>query len=375
MKPQNITIFLFSIMVLIFTVSPVNCTETVSERELYNQAYNLSIQKEYQKAVEMLNRLLSLYPLTMNEDVYWKLAQIYDENLYDYQKALEVYQRYLTKFPEGRFYTNFRDRAAYLTKNQRDWDAIRDYKQISDTSYTREIKENIKMIRNLLEKYPQTAITPDIYYWLASQYQQTGQSREALTFSKKYLNTFPANGKTSNDIIIAYEQYSSILASQRQYQAAINILKETLKYQITPIEYSENLKSLQKERRLWIGLEICVFYIVLFLFLLVMVRPWREIKFKFEPVRMVKWLMFLILGTLLPMLGVFVAGYGTWKTFYGLAVISSIILVLIKLAAPVAGKLNRPLYLVICFFLIIAGIYLTFYWADNLAVFYQPAQP
>ena len=83
----------------------------------------------------------------MNEDIYWKLAQIYDENLYDYQKALEVYHRYLAKFPEGRFYTNFRVRDGFFIPNQRDWDAIRDYKQITDNSYTRKINENIQTMQ------------------------------------------------------------------------------------------------------------------------------------------------------------------------------------------------------------------------------------
>ena len=74
------------------------------------------------------------------------------------------------------------------------------------------------------------------------------------------------------------------------------------------------------------------------------------------------------------MLGVLPPDSVSGKHFTGLRLLSSIVLVLIKLSAPVAGKLNRPLYLFCCFLLIIAGIYLIFYWADNLAVFYQPPQ-
>ena len=375
MKRPYIFIFLLSLFVLITTASPMSRAENpLSEKEMYNQAYDFSITKNYQKAVEMLHKLLTLYPRTTNEEVYWKLSQIYDENLYDYQKALEVYHLYLAKFPDGRFYANFRDRAVYLAKNRGGWDAIREYKQITDTSYTRTNEENIKMMREVLKKYPETAATPDMYYWLASQYHQTRDYRQASFYSKKYIGTFPANGKTNDENIIALKQYSTILAARRQYKAAFGALKETLKYHVNSLEYSEALKVLRKEQALWIGLWLSIFCITLFLVFLVFANPLSEIKSIFEPVRMGKWILLLIAGTLLPMFGTFASGYGIWKAFYGLAAMSSVVLVLIKLSSPLARKLNRASYLFICFLLIIAGIYLTFYWADNLSIFYQQAQ-
>jgi outer membrane protein assembly factor BamD (BamD/ComL family) len=372
MNRKNLIIFCAVIIIAAQIATPAKGAEVKpSEKDLYNAAYDDSIKKDYQKAIDTLNQLLLFYPDTKNEDVYWKIAEIYDSNLHDFAKAVAAYQMYLRLFPDGRFGGSFQERLAYLSKNKPDWDVLKEYKTILDTYYTRKINDNINFMENLLKKYPATSLTPDIYNWLASQYYSCGKTQSALFYIQKYLSTFPANQKSDNEAVTAYKQYSQILILQRKYPAAIVAINQALRYKISATEYQESVNLIKKEWRIWTGLEICLAYFGLVLLLILLIKPWRELNFYRESMRLMKWLLLLLLFTLGPLLAVSAYGYGIWKAFYGLAVCSGVVLVLIKFLS-VSTKINHRLYVLISFLLAIAGIYLAYYWGDTLSVFYQP---
>lgn len=158
---------------------------------LLNEANECGIKKDYQGVANILEKLLALYPDTRNEDVYFKLGDVYDNNLGDYVKAISIYQKYLQFFPEGRFFDRFKERLVYLEKNKDNWEIIKRYRLIQNTFYTRSEIENVKMMSELLNQNPNLYLKSDIYRWLANECLYLQQPGRALDYMGKYLATFP----------------------------------------------------------------------------------------------------------------------------------------------------------------------------------------
>ena len=186
---RAIVFLLLSVLLLVGLAGPVLAAS--SESELFNRANELKIKSDFKTAATLLTELLQRFPNTQNEDVYWELKEIYENKLSDYGSALGVYREYLRRFPQGRFAKDFLERVGYLEKNRKDWEAIRGYNHILETAYTREIPENLKQMKALLAKYPNSSLVPDIHSWLATQYYLSKQYEKALTHVRAYLATFP----------------------------------------------------------------------------------------------------------------------------------------------------------------------------------------
>lgn len=341
-----------------------------SETEILGRAYELCAEHKYEDAAAILE---GLRPGTGNEEVYGRLAEIYDNNLQDYAKACDVYRDYLRLFPAGRFGPTVQRRLQYLESTRPDWAVLKQYRVILSTYYQREPKVNIAMMRDLLAAHPRSAVTADIYFWLASQYYQTRQFRVGLTFIRKYIATFPTNGKSLNDKIEAYQTYATILMWDHQYGKALSVLRESLAdTRIDPIVHFKLNQLIWKERRLWYGLMLSICCLLSGLVLAFVLKPWRAVGRPNIP--RLAWaglLSLLAAVTLLPMVIVKVRGYGLYRTFPAILALDGMAFVLIWMLAPLRARIGRRNYLLLSLALTVAGIYIAAYLWDTLSVFYQ----
>lgn len=360
-------------MMLSLAVSLVNAEAVNSPEDgLLNAANECSVKKDYQGVVDILEKLLALYPDTRNEDVYYKLGDMYDNNLGHYAKAISIYQKYLQFFPEGRFCDRFKERLVYLEKNKDNWEIIKRYRFIQNTFYTRSEIENVKMMSKLLNQNPSLDLKSDIYRWLASECLYLQHQGQALDYMEKYFATFPGNGKPESEKIKTYPLYSEILTKAHQYRKAIKVLKEYSGEDPGRIwEYKSRVLLIKKEWRLWTGFSISVLYIALILIIIIAIKPWREKDFQFLKLKLLfKLITILAVFTLIPMLIVSSTGNGVYKTFPTLTISASIALVLTGLLTPVSYRIGRGVYLSISFFLAVAVTYISFYIWDTLFVFW-----
>lgn len=340
--------------------------------ESLGTANDLCLRGEYQAAASLLERLVLR---SAHEEVYIKLAEIYDSNLHDYARASAIYRRYLAVFSEGRCYSKFAGRLTYLETNKQDWAVIAEYKILLNTYYKRSPAENIRRMRALLDEHPGTSLVPDINYWLATEYQQSNQLGLAREYIQKYIATFPANGKSVTDKIEAYQAYAAILARCRQYRQAIAVLEGSLvDRRIDRTAHFKAIQTIGKEWRLWIGFELSLACLVLglglALALAIAIRPWKS------GARERRWplpaaILALATATIGPMKIVEYTGRGTYRAFSTLLVLESVVLVLVRLLAPLARIAGRKVYFALALLLAVAGVYVSFYLWDTLSVFYQ----
>ena len=311
---RTIVFLLLSVLLLVGLAGPVLAAS--SESELFNRANELKINSDFKTAATLLTELLQRFPNTQNEDVYWELKEIYENKLSDYGSALGVYREYLRRFPQGRFAKDFLERVGFLEKNRKDWEAIRGYNHILETAYTREIPENLKQMKALLAKYPNSSLVPDIHSWLATQYYLSKQYEKALTHVRAYLATFPKNGKTDQEAVTGYKQCAQALMYLHRYDEALEVLKGAYKYHLSRIDYARAADTINLERREWYGCLVAIICLIGVGIFLIILKPWQSRKFKFEGKKLL-WLLWLALVTLIPMFIIDKLGFGIFTGLLG----------------------------------------------------------
>ncbi|MGE5549049.1 MAG: hypothetical protein ACM3ZC_00765 [Bacteroidota bacterium] len=355
------------IVIMLLLASCVAGAQGSAENEAMNRAFEYCAAGDFQNAAAVLEEIL---PRTQNEELYWKLAEVYDSNLHDYGKASAVYRKYLDRFPEGRFAADFQRRLEYLTAHRGEWDVLARYKAILDTYHARPRADSIEMMRRLLADHPRSSLTVEIQSWLAWEYYQDKQTGLALQYINEVMAHPPASGE-ANKLTDVCQTYSMLLAETRHYGKAIRVLEESGRYGLDPAVFAGTIATLKKERRLWIGFVVSLACVILAIAAIVFLRPWQEKGFKTGWLTVLSGTALIVISALIAMWIVQWRQYGTYKVFLALGAGGGPNLVLAKLLAPMARRINRKAYLAAVVILTVACIYILYYIYDTLSVFYQ----
>ena len=343
------------------------------ENELLNSANMYSLNNEHEKAAETYEKLLSLYPDTKNEEIYRDLANIYENKLYLFSRATDIYSQYLGKFPQGRLSRQFREKLAFLQNVRQDWDVLREYRYICNTYHDRDAKENIKAMENVLRNNLDSLLAPEIYNWLSWEYHSQGNLKLAKKYVEDYIGTFSGIDRPVKEKINAYEHYVLILTELHRYKKALNILDMVYKEEpVNFTNYGKQVNTVVKERILWYGVIISYGYIVLLTIFFAFLKPWKYEGFKFRSKLILYGIFLIIISTIIPMIIVEKYGYGVFYSFPTLAAVGSLTLIYINLLSPLSKIYGRKIYLLLSIMLVISGLYVSFYKWDNLSIFYTP---
>lgn len=77
-----------------------NLRHSLTDEVLWSLAHIEIKAANYTKSIEYLERIVTEYQYDiLSDDAYFKMAQIYEKNLSDREKAMELYQNFLTKYP------------------------------------------------------------------------------------------------------------------------------------------------------------------------------------------------------------------------------------------------------------------------------------
>ncbi|MCX7921096.1 MAG: tetratricopeptide repeat protein [Clostridia bacterium] len=346
------------------------------EMEVISKSDESFSKKDFSSAANMLAQFLDNNPDTKNESIYYKLGDLYDNYIFDFEKAIEVYKKYLTLFPSGRFRDIFSANLSYLEKNRKDWSVLKEYRHIVFTSEARASSENIEMMEELLVKHTASSIRPDMHNWLAKEYFQNGRYGRSLNNIEKFIETFPDNGKPDAEKSLAYMLYSDASIKNHRYSEAQNALDKVMQMgnPNSYLDYDEKVRYIIKEKSLWMAYIISGVFVFLLAVLIFIFRPWREKNFDLSLSNCWKQLFLMTAVTIGSMVYVNYLNHGLLPVFPAILVAAIAVLVIIRMLSYVAYKIKKPVYFAVSFLLMISGTYISLYVTDSVSIVWNLVQ-
>jgi tetratricopeptide (TPR) repeat protein len=371
MKKNKSSYFLVSIVIalmIIITSPGTSMAQNSSqdlEQEYSNKANQFIVDKNYEQAAFVLEELLAKNPDLNNETVYRQITHIYDNYLFNFEKALSFYEKYLDQFPEGKFAGTFRERVAYLNERRSEWQALRDFRKIQLEEDNIRIEDSLKEVEAILSKSENALIAPEIHIYLANKYFETAQYQKARMHVEKYIFSFDEVSMSSTDKALALELYSDILIKQHSFGKAIRTLDQVMMLGNPGEQFNYAVKknSIINQRNMWYGFMLSLLYFISVVILLIPIKFWQYFKLQHYARQLVAPLLLFALVSLGPILILIITGEQEvdLRFFFillGLAILS---LMIIRLLAPLSMITGRLVYVLMSCLLMAAAFFMTYY--------------
>lgn len=369
---KNISPYFFVSIMIVFIIlitSPgtsmaQNSSQEV-EQEYSNKANQFIVDKNYEQAALVLEELLANNPDLNNETVYRQLTHIYDNYLFNFEKALSYYEMYLVQFPEGKFASTFRERVAYLNERRSEWQALRDFRKIQLEEDNIRIKESLKEVETILSKSENALVASEMHIYLANKYFETTQYQKARKHAEKYINSFDKVSMSSTDKALALKLYSDILIKQHRFGKAIRALDEVMVLG-NPGEnfnYAVKKNNIINQRNMWYGFMLSLLYFISLVMLLILIKFWQHFNLQSYARQLVAPFLLLALISLGPVLYLIITEERVvgLRFFFGLLGLSILSLMIIRLLAPLSLKTGRLVYVLISCLHMAAASFMTYY--------------
>lgn len=335
------------------------------EQEYRNKANQFFVDKNYETAATVLEELLAKNPDLNNETVYRQLTLIYDNYLFNFEKALSFYEMYLVQFPEGKFASTFRERVAYLNERRSEWQALRDFRKIQLEEDNIRMKESLKEVETILSRSENPLIAPEMHIYLANKYFETTQYQKARKHAEKYINSFNKFNTSSTDKALALNLYSDILIKQHSFGKAIKALDQVMVLGNPGENYNYAVKknNIINQRNMWYGFMLSLLYFISMVILLIPIKFWKHFNLQNYARQLVVPLLLLALISLGPVLILIITGEQEvdLRFFLSLLGLSILSLMIIRLLAPLSLKTGRLVYVLISCLQMAAASFMTYY--------------
>ncbi|RED55297.1 tetratricopeptide repeat protein [Cohnella lupini] len=369
-----------AIAFLLLFVSSNSCMAQDDPRDLeqdyIKRASDLLVDKNYEQAARVLEELLAKQPDLNNETIYKQLTYIYDDYLFNFEEALSLYEKYLVRFPKGKFVDSFRERVAYLKDRRSEWQALRDFRKIMLEVDKDRILESLKEVEVILTTNENALIAPEMHRYLANSYFETKQYQKARKHMEEYVKSFDKTGISNADKALTLDLYSDILIRVHRFDMALKAQDQIKRLgnqeENGPIETKKI--SIKEQRTMWNGFRLSFFYFIAVMILLIPIKFWRHFAWH-EFKQLVKPILLLALLLLGPVLFLNrIGGQEIKLTFFlylwGLSVLS---LVIIKLLAPLSLRVGRTAYISISLIHMAAASFMTYYLTvyTPMLIFFQ----
>jgi tetratricopeptide (TPR) repeat protein len=304
-----------------------------------------------------------------DERLYQQLSELYDQKALDYDKALDLYQRYRRRFPLGHLLELFQERQLVLQRNREVWPLLVRYRRILQSSFERSVEENVRAVEALLGEAAHTPMELDMLLWLAGALSPSRPDR-ALGYVDRYLASLPGSDRGPTEraqglvlrvnLLHAQGRNAQALASLRQLEAIDPSGWQGLKRVLSGKVWAA--------RASWAAAAVLALFCLLGLFL----RPWRAAGFTWQGKRLIMLGVGVIMTTLGPMAFLRLRGVEPPGTFGALAGLGLLGILVLKLLAPLAARLGRPAYLGLGLLVVASGLYLAFFLGGTLGAWEWP---
>ncbi|MBB3129131.1 tetratricopeptide (TPR) repeat protein [Paenibacillus rhizosphaerae] len=357
MKKNTSSYFFISIMVafIVFISSPgTGMAQSRSAdliQEYSNKANQFIADKNYEQAALVLEELLIKKPELNNEMVYKQMTHIYDDYLFNFEKALSLYKKYLDQFPEGIFAGAFRERVAYLNERRSEWQVLRDFRKVQLEEDHIPIKDSLEEVETILSKNEDRLTAPEMHIYLANNYFKTADYQKASEHVEKYIKNFDKASMSNTDKVLALQLYSDILVKQHRFGKAIRALDQAMELGKPEENFTYALKKnhIINQRNMLYGFMFCLLYFITVVLLLIPIKFWRRFNLQKYAGWLVTPSLLLALISLGPVLILHLIEEPEvdLRIFFGQLGLSILSLMIIKLLAPLTSKTGRWVYVLI----------------------------
>jgi TolA-binding protein len=165
------------------------------------------------------------------DDAYYAIADIYDNKLFEFDKAVSWYHRLISEYPDSTFTALANQRIKYISEySDYQYKPLAQFEQIKAIEYARkkdQPQERDKIfndVQSLIKQYPDSNLAPVMQHWLANQYRLSDPDKAVqayLTLKKNY----PNHSEAREAMIEIGETYYDAA----QYKEAIKAFNEALK--------------------------------------------------------------------------------------------------------------------------------------------------
>ncbi|QHW31928.1 hypothetical protein GZH47_14620 [Paenibacillus rhizovicinus] len=300
--------FAFMMIVMIFIMITGTCmaqsSSAVDEQEYRTKANELFAAKDYEQAAMVMEELLAKNPDLNDQVVYKQLTHIYDDYLFDFDKALTLYQTYLDHFPKGTFSKDFRDRITYLEERRSEWQALRDFRSAQSEEDNISIQQRLAKVEIILSKNEQAAIAPEMHIYLANKYFEAAEYQAASEHVQDYIAGFGKADIANTDQALALRLYADILVKQRHVSKAIRTLNQAIALASPEdrFNYAVKKSELVRHKNMMVGFIGCLIYYLAVVISLFPAKFWKYFNASHYFDRLAKPIFLLALTSLGPIL-------------------------------------------------------------------------
>jgi tetratricopeptide (TPR) repeat protein len=210
------------------------------------------------------------------DDAYFAIAEIYDEKLLTFPRALEWYRRLLKEYPSGSVTPLASQRIKYLENySGHQFKPLKRFERIRKIEFSRQSAQPAqqeKMLQEvtvIIEDYPQCKLAPVMQHWIANRYRQLSLEKAVAAY-RKLKTDYPDSPESRDALIEIGETYYYA----GQYEEAVEQLLLALNQNpqnektITPL-----IKRAKRNIRRDVLADMSRILLVIFVFLVTVVKP------------------------------------------------------------------------------------------------------
>jgi tetratricopeptide (TPR) repeat protein len=179
------------------------------------------------------------------DDAYYAIADIYDNKLFEFDKAIDWYRRLINEYSDSTFTSLANQRIRYISGySDFQYKPLARFEQIKAIEYARkkdQPQERTRIfndVQSLIKEYPDSNLAPVMQHWLANQYRVSNPDKAVeayMTLRKNY----PDHSESHEAMLEIGETYYDAAKYKEAVKAFNEALKElpaladTIKAQIT----------------------------------------------------------------------------------------------------------------------------------------------
>lgn len=205
------------------------------DEAIFWTAYSLKELKLYKEAISKYEQLVNNHPKSKwTPDAEYNIAAIYETNLKDYNKAIELYDKISAKYPDSDLNQKSLYRNAQIQERQNDYkNACDNYNKLwnqQESYQTNKIKTNYcreqaRRRLDFIEAHSDFDRKPLALYNDAENLKNDGKHLEAASRLKTLLKEYPT-ASLAEDALISLIQIYRIKGPATEAQDSLNQLKE-----------------------------------------------------------------------------------------------------------------------------------------------------